>query len=422
MSKLVCHMQKVKSAPVMNSIGEENDREKKEEIEKQRRRNSTIDGTKTAQNFDALDGIEHDKKMSERVDDVIKKGYNSKRKIRNDAVKMIDGVIGSDAEFFAGMDLQKRKQFATDCAAFLVQKVGRENIVGCRWHNDEVPPHLHFQFVPLKDGKLNVKECGFTKVGLQVWHSELANFLHQRGWKIERGTVRQEWEKPVQHLQPNEYKRKHYSVDVPSVKLEKILHQIDGRVDISTSFFSKNETAKMDSNDYKILRDIAGEVVTLRRRVEELEPLEKEIEKMRKSYAGKKKNLAVKDNELDRQLEQVKNKNEQEKYKRMQVDLQDNVARVKQKEKEIDATLRQIRQNQRDGIDIANGLIDKAMDEPRKRLAITTTLIDNGIAWLRQHDKDVYDRILAIGRRESMAAEHDEVMERRRQNKKGYSR
>lgn len=428
MGKLVLHMQKVKVPAVMNSIGEENDRETEQEIEKQRSRNSTIDGTKTKENFDALDGIEHDLKMTERVDKRMKNGYTSKRKIRKDAVRLVDGVIGSDATFFEGMDLQKRKQFATDCAAFLVQKVGRENVVGCRWHNDENPPHLHFQFVPLVDGKLHAKSFGFTKGGLQEWHTELAKFLQERGWEIERGTMRQEWEKPVQHLEPNEFKRKHYSENVPSKMLEKILHEIDGKTDISKPLFAdvrkKETTATMTEKNYRKLREIAGEVVALRHRVEQLEPLEKELEQMRERYAKKVKSVDDNRLNLERQLVQVKNKNEQEKYKRMQLDLADARARVAEKEKELDRTLQEIKSNQKTALEMADAIIEKAHagDEKLKGMFNQTFMV-NAMNYLAQHDPDTYKQILEIGRKETLAQQAERHRERPDKEKgKGYSR
>lgn len=427
MGKLVLHMQKVKVTAVMNSIGEENDRETEQEIEKQRRRNSTIDGTKTHENFDALEGIEHDLKMSERVEKRMKNGYTSKRKIRKDAVRLVDGVIGSDATFFDGMDLQKKKQFATDCASFLVQKVGRENVVGCRWHNDENPPHLHFQFVPLKDGKLHAKSFGFTKGGLQEWHTELAKFLQERGWEIERGTMRQEWEKPVQHLEPNEFKRKHYSENVPSKKLEKILHEIDAKTDISKSLFGKKETAKLDKNDYLKVREIAGEVVALRHRVEQLEPLEKELEQMRERYAKKVKSVDDTRLGLERELAQVKNKNEQEKYKRMQLDLASARSRVAEKEKELDRTLREIKSNQKTALEMADAIVEKARagDEKLKGMFNQMFMV-NAMNYLAKNDHETYKQILDIGRQEALAqqAERQTHQQERpgKEKGKGYSR
>lgn len=424
MEKQVLHIEKPKAVPVINSIGEENDRETAEQIAKQMEKNPNIDPTRTHLNRDLLDGIEHHLTMWERVQKRIKEGYTSDRKIRTDAVRVCDGIYGASSKFFAGMSNEEIYKFGNDFAEFLVQKVGRENIIGCRIHLDEkagkengkdlYAVHIHFQFVPLKDGKLARREFGISKHGLSQWHTECAKWMQSKGWQLERGEERQPWQEPVRHEQPNEYKRNHFSDKVPSVKLEKILHEIDGRVDISTSFFSDNETAKMDAKDYHRLRDIAGQVVSLRKKVEDLQKLEKQKEKSRARFKGMMDSMKAERQKLEDERAEVANKNEQAKYKQMQADLQDAIAKVKSKEKELERTLMQVKQNQQDAVTIAEGLIDKALNVPRNREPITTTLLDNGIDWLKKNRPKDYEQILAIGRKVSMESGAKKVQERNR--------
>lgn len=415
MEKQVLHMEKPKAVPVINSIGEENDRETQEQIAKQMEKNPNIDPTRTHLNRDLIEGIDHSLKLNERVNKRIAEGYTSKRKIRTDAVRVVDGVYGASSKFFDGMSTEEIYKFGSDFAEFLKQKVGKDNIVGCRIHLDEKAGkneagkdlyhvHIHFQFVPLKDGKLVRREFGISQNGLKYWHSECAKWMQERGWQLERGVERQEWEKPVEHLQPNEFKRKHYSDNVPSVKLEKALREIDNHVDISTPMFAemrgKEATAEMSEKHYRMLRDIAGQVVTLRRRVEALEPLEKEREQMRKTYAKYKKNIDDACKGLAKILQELDNENEQAKYKKMQAELQDIKKRITDKEKELDRTLKEIRNNQKSATEIADGLIDKALEgEKVKRERWEQMCVNNALVAIKRDNPAQYNELVEMGRK-----------------------
>lgn len=409
MFKQVLHIEKPKVVAVINSIGEENDRQTSEQIAKQMEKNANIDPTRTHLNCDLIDGIDHTLKLNERVNKRIKEGYTSDRKIRTDAVRICDGVFGAGAEFFAGMSDEEIKKFGTDFAEFLVQKVGKENIVGCRLHMDEkagkdekgrqlYAVHIHFQFVPIRNGKLVRREFGLSQNGLKYWHTECAKWMQKRGWQLERGEERQPWQEPIKHEQPNEYKRTHFSDKVPSVKLDKILHEIDGRVDVSSSFFSKKETAEMDADDYRKLRDIAGQVVTLRRRVEELERKTKDTEKNRSRYYDKMDEL---DGDIDfmRQMNaELADQNAQQEAKRL-------ISELKLKNEEADRRLQQVKEKNETAEKLADALIDRALNDPPKREALITTFRENAFNYLKKADPKLYEEILNIGRRESMATE-----------------
>lgn len=422
MFKQVLHIEKPKVVAVINSIGEENDRQTSEQIAKQMEKNANIDPTRTHLNCDLIEGIDHTLKLNERVNKRIKEGYTSDRKIRTDAVRICDGVFGAGAEFFAGMSDEEIKKFGTDFAEFLVQKVGKKNIVGCRLHMDEkagkdekgrqlYAVHIHFQFVPLKDGKLVRREFGISKNGLAYWHTECAKWMQSKGWELERGDERQPWQEPIKHEQPNEYKRKHYSDKIPSVKLEKILHEIDGKVDISKGFFSSKETAEMDADDYRKLRDIAGHVVALRHKVEELERSTKDIKHMHSRFDKKMDEL---DGDIDfmRQMNaELADQNAQQEAKRL-------ISELKLKNGEADRRLRQAKEEQKTAEKLADAVIDRALNDPPKREALITTFRENAFNYLKKADPKLYEEILNIGRRESMATEK-KVLELGKDKSKG---
>ena len=81
-----------------------------------------------------------------------------KRKVKDDAIKMVSFVMTSDKDFFDGMPTEAEHAFFTDCVNFVKKRYGEENIVSAVVHKDETTPHLHINFVPITpDNRLSAK-------------------------------------------------------------------------------------------------------------------------------------------------------------------------------------------------------------------------------------------------------------------------
>lgn len=72
--------------------------------------------------------------------------------------------------------LEEQKAFFESTISFLSQKIGQENIINIQCHYDETTIHLHAQFVPSFEDKLNCKKV-LNKQFLQTFHSELQTYL-----------------------------------------------------------------------------------------------------------------------------------------------------------------------------------------------------------------------------------------------------
>lgn len=72
--------------------------------------------------------------------------------------------------------LEEQKAFFESTISFLSQKIGQENIINIQAHYDETTIHLHAQFVPSFEDKLNCKKV-LNKQFLQSFHSELQAYL-----------------------------------------------------------------------------------------------------------------------------------------------------------------------------------------------------------------------------------------------------
>src|SRR5699024_5359097 len=176
--------------------------------------NKDIDHDKSDQNYDLLHG--HDRQdfkglIEKRIED----GYTGKRKIRNDAVRHVDGIITSDSEFFDGLNQEQTKKYFQDSLEFLEKEYGKENMLYATVHMDESTPHMHFGVVPLtEDGRLSAKEVVGNKKALTDLQDRYNQFMNDRGYNLERGQSKQVTEQKHEDMdkykQETEYHKQEY--------------------------------------------------------------------------------------------------------------------------------------------------------------------------------------------------------------------
>ena len=117
----------------------------------------------TYSNRDAGRMLAHyEREVQARIDD----GYSGERKVRKDAVKLVEGIVTASPEFFELADDDKVREFFDDAYRFCCDEFGESNMVHFTVHMDEETPHAHFGFVPLRDGKLSWKEFFPNKMAL----------------------------------------------------------------------------------------------------------------------------------------------------------------------------------------------------------------------------------------------------------------
>lgn len=148
--------------------------------------NIDIDKFKSEMNYNLIDfALEN---YNERIKARIEEGFNRKRKIRSDAVRLVDGLITSDEKFFKGMDQDEIKAFFENSLEFIKTEYGEENIVYATVHLDEKTPHMHFGFVPLtEDGRLSAKDVLGNKKSLSILQDKYNGFVNHHGYELERG-------------------------------------------------------------------------------------------------------------------------------------------------------------------------------------------------------------------------------------------
>src|SRR5699024_3911269 len=187
--------------------------------------NDDIDKSKTELNFDLI----HDANINfnERVKNRLEKGYQGKRKIRSDAIRLVDGLITSDDIFFKGMSEDETRQFFEDTLEFVKDEYVAENIMYATVHLDEKTPHMHFGFVPLtKDGRLSAKEVLGNKKKMSLLQDKFNDYVNEKGYKLERGERAIETDR--KHVDVSNFKQQ---TEYHKSELEQVQRDVDATLE-----------------------------------------------------------------------------------------------------------------------------------------------------------------------------------------------
>lgn len=163
--------------------------------------NTDIDRSKTHLNYDLAnnDKIDYKKKIEDRIRD----GVKTKRKIRKDAVLCNQWIITSDKGFFDRIGEAEERRFFQESFQWFADRYGRENIPFAVVHRDETTPHMHLGVIPItRDGRLSSKDL-FNPKELKEVQDEFPRYMQERGFDLERGIPNKQ-----KHVEPIKHKNK----------------------------------------------------------------------------------------------------------------------------------------------------------------------------------------------------------------------
>lgn len=107
---------------------------------------------------------------------------------RKDSTRFVDTLITASPEFFKGKSPKTIQVFFQRAGDFLIERVGRENIISAVVHMDEKTPHLHLTFVPLtEDNRLCAKEIIGNRKNLTKWQDDFFAYMVEKYPDLERG-------------------------------------------------------------------------------------------------------------------------------------------------------------------------------------------------------------------------------------------
>ena len=142
MSYVIARVIKVKSTAI-GAMQYHNDRAPGEHL------NPDIDPERTHLNYELHDaeGCYLPRKYAAEVDAKIAANRTSGRKVRKDAVKLVEGIITASPEFFEGKSEEECRRFFEDAYAFVCAEMGAENVIHFTVHMDETTPHAHLSLI-----------------------------------------------------------------------------------------------------------------------------------------------------------------------------------------------------------------------------------------------------------------------------------
>ena len=187
--------------------------------------NPDIDQSRTGLNSEMHAHGEYESEVQERIDG----GYAGKRKVRKDAVKLVEGIVTASPEFFEQASVDEVRDFFDDAYAFCCEEFGKSNMVHFTVHMDEETPHAHFGFVPLRDGKLSWKEFFPSKYALGKMQDR---FYERVGalYGLSRGEKREDGAPARRHKSVAEYKAENRRIqaelDEKSERLESVTAEL----------------------------------------------------------------------------------------------------------------------------------------------------------------------------------------------------
>ena len=107
---------------------------------------------------------------------------------RKDSTRFVDTLITASHDFFKGKKPNEIKAYFTHAAEFLMERVGKQNVVSAVVHMDEKTPHMHLTFVPLtEDNRLSAKEILGNRADLSRWQDEFHAHMVKKWPGFERG-------------------------------------------------------------------------------------------------------------------------------------------------------------------------------------------------------------------------------------------
>lgn len=156
-----------------------------ERVPGQKHSNERIDDSRTSDNVFLKKA---DSKFNTSVNDVIEnKRKGGIKGVRKDAVRMVEATVQLSGKVL-DMSEYEQEQVLRDSYEWLKDKFGEDNVISAVIHKDETNMHLHFDFVPIEDGKLNAKAI-ISKPRLKQYQTDFLKNLKENhaSMNFERG-------------------------------------------------------------------------------------------------------------------------------------------------------------------------------------------------------------------------------------------
>lgn len=278
--------------------------------------------------------VTSDLSYPKRIEKIIEEQHTSKRKVRFDAVRLITTTVELGGNI-RNKPEKEQIEFLMATYEYLKNEYGENNIAHASIHVDETCPHLHFDFVPIKDGSLNAKNVVGNKKDMKATQNKLLKTMQdkfpQHDFKRKNSTIKGIDRKIWQSIQDQKKK-------------------IEAEIDEKISNFKRNAKIKLSEIDEREKRVTTREN-DLKEREGRLNVSEDKFKTKQEEFdlyqKNKVKELKDKETKLNQRSEElVKNEAKQDKkelmLKEREIELNQYQERLKEKEKENEEKEKQI--------------------------------------------------------------------------------
>ena len=285
--------------------------------------NTNIKNERTKDNITL---VTSDLSYPKRIEKIIDEQHTSKRKVRHDAVRLITTTVelGGDIR---NKPEKEQIEFLMATYDYLKNEYGENNIAHASIHVDETCPHLHFDFVPIKDGSLNARSVVGNKKDMKTTQNKLLKTMQdkfpQHDFKRKNSTIKGIDRKIWQNIQDQKKK-------------------VEAEINEKISNFHRNAKIKLselDEKEQKLISYADG----LKEREGRLNASEDEFKNKQDNFELYQKNTVKKLKDKETQLNQrsedlVKTESKQDKkelmLKEREIELNQYEERLKEQEKE----------------------------------------------------------------------------------------
>lgn len=285
--------------------------------------NTNIKNERTKDNITL---VTSDLSYPKRIEKIIDEQHTSKRKVRHDAVRLITTTVelGGDIR---NKPEKEQIEFLMATYDYLKNEYGENNIAHASIHVDETCPHLHFDFVPIKDGSLNARSVVGNKKDMKTTQNKLLKTMQdkfpQHDFKRKNSTIKGVDRRIWQSIQDQKKK-------------------VEAEIDEKISNFKRNAKIKLSEIDEREKRvttlenDLKEREGRLNASEENLKTKQDDFDVYRKNKVKELNNKETKLNQRSEDL--VKNESKQDKKELMlnqrEIELNQYQERLKDKEKE----------------------------------------------------------------------------------------
>ena len=306
--------------------------------------NTNIKNERTKDNITL---VTSDLSYPKRIEKIIDEQHTSKRKVRHDAVRLITTTLelGGDIR---NKSEKEQVEFLLATYDYLKNEYGENNIVHASIHVDETCPHLHFDFVPIKDGSLNAKNVVGNKKDMKATQNKLLKTMQdkfpQHDFKRKNSTIKGVDRKIWQNIQDQKKKveaelsekisnfNRNAKIKLSEIdeKEQKLISYAQGLKEREGRLNASEDEFKTKQDDFELSR---------KNKVKELNNKETQLNQRSNDLDKKADNLDKKESMLNNQqmqlnAQELRQKNKEIELEKKQKELEERELQSKQKQEE----------------------------------------------------------------------------------------